>query len=147
MTARRRKTQMDKPETPKERGQEFIKAIVKSAMVALISIGVKTEDNINRFMIRFEEEVEKRLKDIGMMAIDEPTPSPTPAQVSQRDPSTVDIKELKLPFYVLSPLKKAGITTYLQLLEAMQKDDLTKIKGIKETSAEKIREAVKNYKG
>lgn len=145
---------MDNQIPSKERGEEFIKAIVKAAMVSLISIGVKTEVNINRFMIRFEEEVEKRLKEIGMMKDEEPT---TPAilkidkvdtqeNIPQKDSSQEDIEKLKLHPFTIKSLRAANINTILELIEAMQKDDLSKIKGIKEKSAEKIRQAIKNYK-
>ena len=146
---------MDKVNTPEQRGEAFLKAIVKAAIIALFSIGVKSETVVNRFMIRFEEEVERRMKELGLMATAEPAQPESGATTVTKgdfsstteviDESKVDIKEIKLHPFIIKALIASGINTLNDLRTAMQKDDLTKIKGIKEKSAEKIREAVKNY--
>ncbi len=155
---------MDKPDI--KRGEDFMRAIVKASLYGLFSIGVRSQANIDRFIVAFTTKVESELEKLGITQPDNisvppqktPTPDANPTApvngthqpaVTTPPPSNpnllANIKELKLHPFIIKSLELANINTIEQLMSEMQKRPLTEIKGIKEKSQEQIRVAIKNY--
>ncbi len=157
MTARR-KNKMDKSSI--ERGKNFMKTIVKASLKALFSIGVRSQTNVDKFIVVFTDTVEDELNKLGLIpkpvvteklieppkTISEPTQTTSPPPAPTKDPDLqADIKVLGLYPFLTKNLRIANINTVEQLIAEMQKRPLTEIKGIKEKAQAKITEAIKNY--
>ena len=155
---------MDNKPDPKK-GEDFMRAIVKASLYGLFAIGVRSQKNIDDFIVAFTSKVESELTKLGMIpAVKKDLPGP-PKTISQsiqaisttsshpvpitpfnsNHPNTSGIEVLKLHHFIIKNLKKANINTVEQLIGEMQKRPLTEIKGIKNKAQDRIREAVKNY--
>ena len=120
-----------------KRGMEFMRVVVKSALFALFAIGVKSTENIEKFIAAFEKALDRGLKSSGF------TPEP-PILVESVKP--VDLKLVITNNIMRSVLNKNGIHTVEDLITEMQKRDLTEIHGIGKRSVDVIRKAVKLWK-
>ncbi len=146
-----------------ERGEAFMKAIVKASLIGLFSIGVRSQTNIDKFIVVFTDTVENELNKLGLIPKNKSEPeekkpieqhktisqstqtiSITPAPIKEPD-LQADIKVLRLYPFLTKNLHTAGINTVGELLSEMQKRPLTEIKGVKEKAQAKITEAIKNY--
>lgn len=138
--------------TPKpEKGEAFMKAVVKASLYALFSIGVRSQVNIDRFVIAFTENLEKNLEIVGMrpqaqepeVSEVEPIPEAT-VSTGTSDPKKDDLSIIKSPL-IKKALEKMGIDTMTKLITTMQQKDLTTIKGIGKKSVDEIRKAVTKW--
>ena len=141
------------------RGEAFMKVVIKASLFGLFAIGVKSSDNIDKFINAFSVAFEKVLADMTGKPLVTPTTEPAapltpainaatplPAQPVSTVPAPVDLPKdpsasvdtLGINLVALSALEKAGVKTIEQLLLKMSQDDLTKIKGIGKKSAEEI---------
>ena len=131
-----------------KRGEEIINSVFKTAILALFRIGVRSPENIEKFYVAFKEEMDKEFLKIGLF-------QPHIQEEAQEIPvgsgqSSAPVKSISEPIEVLGlkplivyNLEKIGIITIEQLMEAMQKQSLTELKGIKEKSAKQILERLK----
>ena len=135
-----------------ERGQAFMKAVVKASLYGLFAIGVRSQANIDKFVVAFTENLDKNLQILGitpMVAEAKPAVPTTkleeakPVEPRFENPSKVE--ELHLMPKTLEALRKAKITTVDQLITEMQKRDLKEIKGIDDKAVAEIREAVAKW--
>lgn len=142
-----------------ERGEAFMKAVVKASLYALFAIGVRSQANIDKFIVAFTESLEKNLeiagitpapKGVSTVGQEVETPSGPVTDVTE-SPVTSDLGEKDLIRVIIKnaltrkALNDAGIYTVNQLLTRMQKKDLIEIKGIAKKSAENIKEAVAKW--
>lgn len=149
-----------------EKGQAIIKAVYKASLKALFAIGVKSPENVDKFSLHFSQELDKEFLKIGLFespiggtARENPYPSsysekindgltiesigikyddvkniPTPKLKNTK----VSVKALGLTPLTVATLKRAGILTVEELMDIMQKDSLTSIRGIAEKTAQEI---------
>ena len=134
-----------------DKGQAVMKAVIKASLYGLFAIGVRSQANIDRFIVAFTNKFEEQMEALGITQEKETIPNSTPLPPTNTPvppappPLDADIKVLKLHPQMAGSLRKANINTVEQLVAEMQKRPLTEIKGIKERGQEMIREAVKKY--
>ena len=126
-----------------KRGMEFMRVVVKSALFALFAIGVRSTENIEKFVAAFEKALDRGLESSGF------TPQVT-AQVTVEKPiekpiKPVDLKEVITSNIIRSVLNKNGIHTVDDLIKEMQKHNLTAIHGIGARSADVIGKALQKW--
>lgn len=148
-----------------EFGERFMKAVTKASLNALFAIGVRSPENIDKFIIAFTENLDKSFIDLGLL----PT-EPVQPQIEKSEgieatpklagsPTTQDnkpagtnppkhlsiVKNLDISPRVITLLEAAGITSIEQLELEMGKRSLTEIEGIQEADQVAIREALKKW--
>ncbi len=120
-----------KPDT--KRGMEFMRVVVKSALFALFAIGVRSTENIEKFVAAFEKALDRGLESSGFI--------PQEAEVK----ISIDLKNVITNNIMRSVLNKNGIYTVDDLINEMQKRDLTTLHGIGTRSADVIGKALKQW--
>ena len=133
------------------KGQEFMKAVVKASLWGLFAIGVRSQQNIDKFVVAFTENLNKSLERMGLNksgwskpdTIDQPE-SDVPIKPEEQS-ETTDLSLTDLDPEIVKLLKSAGINTPDELTMEMQKRDLKEIKGIDDKSVDKIRKAVAGW--
>ena len=145
-------------------GEQFMKAVTKASLNALFAIGVRSPENIDKFIVAFTENLDKSFIDLGLLSSepvqpqteekkeDEATPKlaglPTTKdnQPAGTNPPAKSInKNLDITPRVITLLEAASITTIEQLELEMGKRSLTEIEGIQEVDQANIREALKKW--
>ena len=145
---------MDKNE---KRGEEIIKAVYKASLTGLFAIGVRSPQYVNSFTLAFTEALDKEFLKIGLLSadsiqvqqkpllVDKPQPEPESNTTLPNKSVEDSIDALGLNALTQSYLLKAHITTISKLMESMQKDSLTAIKGIGKKSAHQILTALERW--
>ena len=82
-----------------ERGQEFMKKVVKAALSALFAIGVKSPQNIDKFIEHFNEEL---MKNYPAEPVVEPSKTIEPAPNAPQSPTTASKEKVDIDV----PVKK-----------------------------------------
>lgn len=126
-----------------ERGETFMKAVYKSVISALILLGVKSQENLERYTAYFAQELEKNLIKEGFITSE--LPLKKEEQTAKEPDLNIDISTLKLSSFTFKWLREAGLDTVEKVVSEMQKRPLIELKGIGEKSEGQIREAIKNY--
>lgn len=111
-----------------QRGMEFMRVVVKSALFALFAIGVRSTENIEKFVAAFEKALDRGLASSGF----------TPVEVKE----PVNLKLVIKNNIMRSVLNKHGIHTVDDLMSEMGKRDLTELSGIGKKSIESIQKAL-----
>lgn len=135
-----------------QKGQEFMKAVVKASLYALFSIGVRSQVNIDKFITAFTENLDKSFKDLGMI---KEVPMVGSSSGQEAVPPSEPLTDEQAPLIstiientmILKALKKEGITKVSDLILEMSKRDLTEIKGIGKKSMDIIRKEISEWKG
>ena len=132
-----------------QKTQDFMKAIVKSALSALLAIGVKSPEYIERFSIAFQNALEKNL-DLLKEPQDVLKPEVVPTNNSVQAPTSPnkgkeDISTIIENEFILKYLHVAGINTIDELIMKGQQVDYKTINGIGEKSASIILKAIKKW--
>ena len=117
-----------------QRGMAFMKVVVKSSLFALFTIGVKSPDNIEKFVAAFEKAMDRGLSAGGFI------PHPMNAQ-----PMETDITFVVKSNLIRSVLQKHGILTGEALVEKLKTMDLTTLKGIGTRSVAVIRKDIDTW--
>ena len=139
-----------------EKQEIFLKAVVKSALSALLSIGVKSPEYIERFSVAFQNALEKNLALLPQPSQTRPQPQDTikpevvPENNSIQAPTRADKSKEDISTIIKNPLlrkslRNAGIDTIEQLIIYGQQNDYATIKGIKTKSVVIISEAIKKW--
>lgn len=130
-----------------KKGEAFMKEVFKSSIIALFAIGVRSQENIDKFLAEFENALYQNLGKIGFFAEGRAEEIKEESLKEEPKEPTQDLGKLNLNLVLVGVLKKAGITSIEKLLTEMQKRDLKEIKGVGDKSVEEIRKAVKEWKG
>lgn len=149
-------------------GEQFMKAVTKASLNALFAIGVRSEENINKFIIAFTENLDKSFIDLGIVPTEpaqpqieksegvEATPklveSPTTKDTTKDDVTVAKdkfglplVKNLGIDIRLIDILEKTKIHSIEELELEMGKRSLTEIVGITEQDEKDIREALKTW--
>lgn len=129
-----------------EQGSKIIRAVYKASLKALFAIGVKSPDNVDKFSLHFSQELDKEFLKIGLFEKQSSEKIAGFAEVTHVEPPRfkVDprleesVKTLGLSPITVATLKRAKILTIEELMNIMQKDSLTSIRGIGDKTAKEI---------
>lgn len=130
-----------------KRGMEFMRVVVKSALFALFAIGVKSTENIEKFVAAFEKALDRGLESSGFTpTIEKPQQTILPTSAKRYEvKKPVDLKEVITSNIMRSVLNKNDIHTVDDLIKEMQKHNLTAIHGIGARSADVIGKALQKW--
>lgn len=134
-------------ESEAKRGEEILKAVFKASLIALFAIGVRSPGYVDKFTLAFSEALDKEFLKIGLISANEiqgniarsdSPPFSSPGSLEKVKKTSDPINTLKLHHLTKSALTKQGINTVEELMDRMQKDPLTYIKGISSKRANEI---------
>ncbi len=115
-----------------EKGEAFMKAVVKASLYALFAIGVRSQVNIDRFVIAFTESLEKNLETAGIVApLKTVGPIMLPTKEPDKDQGSVTVgvaPQAQEP--KVSEVEPTPEVTESPVTSVPEKDDLSTIRNV-----------------